>query len=103
MKKINALTLNEQLEKELKLVNEELNNKKYCPERYHELLFLKARIYIIKFMNTEPVENKLYFQAQELFATANNAYLALHNKLNPEYCQAYNTAQIKYTYLNLKY
>ncbi len=103
MEKINKLIASDKLEQALEIVNEEISNPKNIEtDRYHELLFAKARIYIIKYINTKPVDNKLYIQAKEDFATADNVYMALHSKHHPNYDSATKAADKIYVDLNRK-
>ncbi len=103
MENINKLIASEKLEIALEIVNEEISNpKNFGTDKYHELLFAKARIYIIKYKNTKPVDNKLYIQSKEDFANGDNAYKALHGKQHPKYQDMVIGADRIYLDLNRK-
>ncbi len=98
---INKTIENGELEKALEIVNEEIT--KSCnigTVIYHDLLFAKARIYIIKYKDKRPLDNNLFQQAKENFAQGDNAYRALHGKQHPDYQTAIETATKIFTELN---
>jgi hypothetical protein len=101
IQEINKLIESGALENALEIVNEEImKSSNLDTDNYHELLFAKARIYIIKFKDTHPLNNSLFDQAKENFAQGDNAYKALHGKQHPDYQTAINTANKIYTELN---
>jgi ribosomal protein L22 len=103
MENINKLIECNKLEEALEIVNEVISNpQNYTTDRYHQLLFAKARIFMIKYKTTKPVDNRLYLQAKEDLATADNAYLAMYGKHHPEFNQAITSADIIYRELNMR-
>lgn len=98
---INELIKNGGLEKALEIVNEEIANiVNLDTDLYHNLLFAKARIYIIKYKETMPLDNNLFQQAKENFALGDNAHLALYGKHHPDYQIAIDTATKIFIELN---
>lgn len=103
MDKINTLILSGKLEEALQIINEEIfHPKNQGKDKYYEILFAKARIFIIKYMNTKPKNNKLYILAKENFAMANCAYIAMYKKQHPDYEHAVKAADRSYVDFNRK-
>lgn len=103
MENINILIKNNQLIEALEIINEEISNPKNVgTDKYHELLFSKGRIYIMKYESTKPVDNKLFEQAQKDFAQADNAHMALHSKPHSDYYNVIFSANRIYQNLNRK-
>lgn len=89
------------VDKALDIVNEEIMKSSNSGKvDYHELLFAKARLYMIKFKETRPVNNNLFYQAMEEFAQADNAYKAICGKRHPDYQIAVETANQVFKELN---
>lgn len=101
MDEINELIKKGSREKALEIVNEKISNSSNLEtELYHELLFAKARIFIIKYKETKPLDNNLFQQAKENFALGDNAYRVLHGKQHPDYEIAISSANKIFTELN---
>jgi hypothetical protein len=98
---INKLIKNGKLEKALEIVNEEiLKPSNIGTDIYHELLFTKARMYVIKYKETKPIDNNLLQQAKEGFATGNITHQTLHGKQHPYYQIAIQSMHKIFTELN---
>ena len=101
MEKINKLIANEEFDKALEIINEQLADPKTSKTSdYHFLLFAKARIYIISYSNSKPIDNNLYNAAMKHFAMANTAHMTMHNEPYPDYQKAVDTAKNTYRILN---
>lgn len=98
---INKLIENGELEKALEIVNEEIKKSSNLgTSNYHELLFAKGRLFVLKYKDTKPIDNSLFQQAKENFAQGDNAYRALHDKQHPDYQIAIDTANKVFADLN---
>ena len=101
MEEINKLIQDGSLEKGLEIVNDEIaNSTNLGTDLYHELLFAKARIYILKYKETKPLDNNLFQQAKDNFDQGDNAYKTLHGKQHPAYQAAIGSANKIFNELN---
>ncbi len=103
MKEIEKMIERMDLDNAIDFVNEELSNSTiFETNKYYKLLFTRARIYMLKFTNTIPINNEFYLKAKNDLVQADNAYRVLNNKEHPKFKIAVSDAYKIYRELNNK-
>ncbi|MGG9963047.1 hypothetical protein [Ferruginibacter sp. SUN106] len=102
IKKIKECIEKDKLEEAQNFIDDLISslNEDYKNEFYHECLYLLGIINTKKFSSTG--SNQFSNEARTYFTSANNYYLAIHNKNSVNYLEAIQYTENAYRFKNIK-